>query len=129
MEKDISQKELNMDRLSGDLIEKIAFILGDLKVFHALLNATPALIRHEGSCDRAQRIFIKIRMDYNNWTRGWVLNGMPHMYDDKPAVICMNGHKEWWYHGKRHREGGKEAVLFANGTKRYFIKGEERILN
>ena len=46
-----------MDRLSGDLIEKIAFILDDLSVFYALLNSTPVLIRQKHIHERAVERF------------------------------------------------------------------------
>ncbi len=45
-----------------------------------------------------------------------------HSFDDKPAIVCPNGHKEWYHHGLQHRENGP-AVIFDNGIKNYYWYG------
>ena len=92
------QKELNMDRLSGDLIEKIAFILGDLKVFYSLLNSTPVLIRQKHIHERAVERFTK-KITLSNGTQKWYLNGKLHRENDLPAIIHSDGTQEWYLNG------------------------------
>ena len=116
-------KELNMDSLSGDLVEKISFILGDLKVFHALLNSTPQLIRQNNIHARAVERFTQQIIDVNG-TQYWYLNGKLHRENDLPAYIGLDGSRQWYLNGKRHRENDLPAYIGLNGTQWWCLNGK-----
>ena len=113
-----------MDRLSGDLIEKISFILGDLKVFHTLLNATPQLIRQRNIHARAVERFNEKKVDLYG-TQWWYLNGKRHRENDLPAIIRPDGTKYWCLNGKLHRENDLPAIIYPDGTQEWWLNGKE----
>lgn len=101
-----------MESLPGEIIEKIAFILGDLKVFHLILNTVPALIRRDNIHEKAIQMFSKTLLDENGvqyWyvignTR-WIMNLRVHNpYNDI----------SWHSTGRLHRDGGHPAVIYNN---------------
>jgi len=112
-----------MDRLSGDLIEKIALILDDISVFHALLNATPALIRQRNIHARAIERFT-IKKVYLYGTQWWYLNGKRHRENDLPAIISSNDTREWFLNGKKHRENDLPAIIHSDGTQEWWLNGK-----
>ena len=112
-----------MDSLSGNLVEKISFILGDLKVFYALLNSTPQLIRQNNIHARAVERFTQQIIDVNG-TQKWYLNGKLHRENDLPAIISSSGTQSWWLYGKRHRENDLPAIISSCGTQSWWLYGK-----
>lgn len=63
-------------------------------------------------------------IEYPNGSKEWVLNGVRHRDNDKPAIESIDGHKEWWVNMKRHRIGGP-AVIYCDGQKYWYINHTE----
>ena len=63
-------------------------------------------------------------VEYVYGTKEWLLNGIRHRDNDKPAIVNIDGHKEWWVNMMRHRIGGP-AVIHSNGDKYWYVNNIE----
>ena len=56
----------------------------------------------------------------HNYGTCWKIFGKLHSFDDKPAIIYLNGTQSWCQNDKLHRDNDKPAIIYYNDKKEWW---------
>ena len=66
------------------------------------------------------------RDESDNSLRSYDELGSLHSFDDKPAVIYIDGTKVWRKNGEFHRDNDKPAIVYPGGLKKWYVNNKNQ---